>query len=114
MDIVLYVTIPIIIVGTLYFLLESGWVHLWNSIFVGIMLFVLVYTQKHIGKLEGAVISLVPFIFARILIERNRKVGIFYIAKQRKFVNFFNKYIYDLEEKKIIKKKRNRKKKKKK
>ncbi len=75
---------------------KHGWIVLWNSFFIFILLVVLVLAQKHIGKIEGALIALLPFAGIQMLIRRNRKVNIFYFAKQTKFINWCNKNIYHI------------------
>jgi len=97
MSTVLYVAIVILLI--IYIISEirkHGWVFLWNSFFIFILLVVLVLAQKHIGKIEGLLIAVVPFVAGKMLIKRNRKVNIFYFAKQTKFINWFNKNIYHI------------------
>ncbi len=96
MSIVFNVAIAILIVLITFLMRRQGWVVLWNGFFVFILLFVLVLAQKHIGKIEGALIAIVPFIAGQMLIRRNRKVNIFYFAKQTKFINWCNKNIYHI------------------
>lgn len=96
MDIIFYVAITILLASITFLMKRHGWIILWNSLFVFILLFVLVLAQKHIGKIEGLLIAVVPFVAGQMLIRKNRKVNVFYFAKQSKFINWCNKNIYHI------------------
>jgi len=74
---------------------EHGWIVLWNSFFVAVLLITLVLAQKYIGKIEGLMIAVIPFIGGQILIRKNRTIQQYYFSKQMKFLNWCNKYLYD-------------------
>jgi len=78
---------------------KRGWIVLWNSFFVISLLIVLVFAQKHVGKIEGLLIAILPFIAGKMLIKKNRIVQQHYFSKQTKFINFCNKYIYNFSSK---------------
>jgi len=97
MNIVVYVSIVIFLIIFLTSRMRKyGWVVLWDSFFIFILLVVMVLAQKHIGKSEGALLAIVPFVAGIMLIRKNRKVNIFYFAKQTKFINWYNKNIYHI------------------
>ena len=97
MSTVLYVAIIIfLIIFIISSMRKYGWVYLWNAFFIFILLFAYVLAQKWTGKTEGAFIAIVPFAIGKILIMKNRKVNIFYFAKQTKFINWCNKNIYHI------------------
>lgn len=92
-----YIWTIIIISGGVFLFKKDGWIFLWNTFFVFILLFVLVLAQKHIGKIEGLLIAVVPFVAGQMLIKYNKKIQIFYFSKQTKFINWCNKNIYQLK-----------------
>lgn len=94
MSMTFYVVIIVVVSSGVFLLLKQGWIVLWNSFFVFILLFVFVLAQKHIGKIEGLLIAIVPFIAGQMLIKKNKKVQKFYLSKQTKFINWCNKNIY--------------------
>ncbi len=97
MDIPFYILLIAILIVLITFLMRRhGWIVLWNGFFVFILLFVLVLAQKHIGKIEGLLIAVVPFVSGQMLIRKNRKVNIFYFVKQTRFINWCNKNIYHI------------------
>ena len=78
---------------------KRGWIVIWNGFFVISLLVVLVFSQEYIGKTEGLLIAIIPFIAGQILIKNNRIMRQYYISKQMKFIKFCNKYIYDFSRK---------------
>ena len=96
MSIVFYIALATLLISIIFLMRKHGWIVLWNGFFVFILLFVLVLAQKHIGKIEGLLIAVVPFVAGQILIRKNRKVNVFYFAKQTKFINWCNKNIYQI------------------
>ncbi|EIF50247.1 hypothetical protein [Sulfurovum sp. AR] len=96
MDIVFYIAIMILFTSITFLMRRHGWVVLWNGFFIFILLFVLVLAQKHIGNIEGLLIAVGPFVAGQMLIRKNRKVNVFYFAKQTKFINWCNNNIYHI------------------
>lgn len=105
METILYFTGVIIL---LYLIIESilkyGWIDLWNTFFIAVLIITLVITQKYMGKIEGSLISLVPFVTAQLLIKYNNNVQKFYLLRQSRFVSWCNKYLYDFSSKEKKKK----------
>lgn len=91
----------IAVIYALYVLIEQtkkfGWVAMWNAFFIFLLILALVVSQKYIGKIEGSLLAIVPFITGQILIKKNKKIQSFYFSKQTKFINWCNKYIYHLD-----------------
>lgn len=91
-----FISIFILIIISIDFFIRKGWVAIWNGMFIAVILIMLVLTQKYIGKIEGAFITLIPFIIFQLLIKNNKKVHNFYILKQTTFINWCNKNIYEI------------------
>ena len=96
MSISFYIAIAVLLIISTWFIRRHGWVALWNGFFIFLLILVLVVAQKHIGKIEGLLIAVVPFVAGKMFIIKNRKVNIFYFAKQTKFINWCNKNIYHI------------------
>jgi len=96
MSISFYVAIAILLLIIAWHMRRHGWVSIWNGFFLFVLILVLVIAQKHIGKIEGVLIAVVPFVAGKMLIIKNRKVNVFYFAKQSKFIYWCNKNIYHI------------------
>jgi len=94
MKLIFYISLLVVIIIGIDFIIRKGWISLWNGIFIAILLVLLVLMQKYIGKLEGALITLIPFIIFQFLIKTNKKIQNFYISKRTKFINWCNNNIY--------------------
>jgi len=96
MSISFYVAITILLLIVVWHMRRHGWVSIWNGFFLFVLILVLVIAQKHIGKIEGLLIVVDPFVAGKMLISKNRKVNIFYFARQSKFINWCHTNIYHL------------------
>ena len=96
MSIKFYILLTLLVGILTWLISQRGWIVLWNSFFIFMLLLVLVLAQKYIGKIEGLLIAIVPFITGQMMIKRNKKVQKFYFLKQIKFIRWCNKNIYYL------------------